>query len=156
MVEVKYSKPKYLWHENKQAGGLRTRPADVPSRFWVCCSCMSFQSFSALPRRLARSPLLQANAHVTYPACLQLVGTMNPCRCGYLTMWPRPVTGRLSAARIIRYKHLVRSSALWMCKWMCHRHCRLILDCHHQGRVRRTLLPRRRRLEEGSMHRIVS
>src|SRR3546814_15283855 len=31
-----------------------------------------------------RVSVARANAHVTYPARVQLIAAMNPCRCGYL------------------------------------------------------------------------
>src|SRR5579864_720538 len=36
------------------------------------------------PLETGRATVARVNAHVTYPARVQLVAAMNPCRCGYL------------------------------------------------------------------------
>jgi magnesium chelatase family protein len=36
------------------------------------------------PLETRRAVVARANAHVTYPADIQLIAAMNPCRCGYL------------------------------------------------------------------------
>src|SRR3546814_4162033 len=36
------------------------------------------------PMETGRVSVARANAHVTYPARVQLIAAMNPCRCGYL------------------------------------------------------------------------
>ncbi len=36
------------------------------------------------PLETARAVVARANAHITYPAEIQLVAAMNPCKCGYL------------------------------------------------------------------------
>src|SRR4051812_7766722 len=36
------------------------------------------------PLETGRATVARVNAHVTYPARVQLIAAMNPCRCGYL------------------------------------------------------------------------
>ena len=61
------------------------------SRIWACCSSTSCPSSSAAcsTRCASRSrpgsvTVARAAAHVTYPARVQLIAAMNPCRCGHL------------------------------------------------------------------------
>ena len=44
------------------------------------------QALEALrqPMESGRTTVARAAAHITYPARFQLIGAMNPCRCGYL------------------------------------------------------------------------
>ncbi|BAE53331.1 Predicted ATPase with chaperone activity [Paramagnetospirillum magneticum AMB-1] len=56
---------------------------------WCVCSIIpEFQrgALEALrqPLESGRAVVARANAHVTYPARIQLVAAMNPCRCGHL------------------------------------------------------------------------
>ncbi len=37
------------------------------------------------PLESSRAVVARANAHITYPARVQLIAAMNPCRCGYLS-----------------------------------------------------------------------
>lgn len=55
------------------------------------CVCYLIPEFSRQALESLRQPLeagrvtvARANAHITYPARVQLVAAMNPCRCGYL------------------------------------------------------------------------
>ena len=72
-------------------GGLRARPGEVSMAHMGVLFLDELPEFQRVVLDSLRQPLetgtvsvARANAHVTYPARVQLIAAMNPCRCGHL------------------------------------------------------------------------
>ncbi|MXO65112.1 YifB family Mg chelatase-like AAA ATPase [Altericroceibacterium endophyticum] len=72
-------------------GGLRARPGEVSLAHMGVLFLDELPEFQRAVLDSLRQPLetgrvevARANAHVSYPARVQLVAAMNPCRCGHL------------------------------------------------------------------------
>ncbi|MGE4323008.1 MAG: YifB family Mg chelatase-like AAA ATPase [Sphingobium sp.] len=72
-------------------GGLRARPGEVSMAHLGVLFLDELPEFQRAVLDSLRQPLetgqvtvARANAHVTFPARVQLVAAMNPCRCGHL------------------------------------------------------------------------
>ncbi|KAH2775491.1 hypothetical protein KXW38_001947, partial [Aspergillus fumigatus] len=72
-------------------GGLRVRPGEVSMEHLGVLFLDELPEFQRGVLDSLRQPLesgevtvARANAHVTFPARVQLIAAMNPCRCGHL------------------------------------------------------------------------
>src|SRR5206468_9303257 len=72
-------------------GGLRVRPGEVSLAHLGVLFLDELPEFQRAVLDSLRQPLetgtvsvARAHAHVTFPARVQLVAAMNPCRCGHL------------------------------------------------------------------------
>src|SRR6476619_2849555 len=72
-------------------GGLRVKPGEVSLAHLGVLFLDELPEFQRALLDSLRQPLeagkvdvARANAHVTFPARVQLVAAMNPCRCGHL------------------------------------------------------------------------
>ncbi len=72
-------------------GGLRAKPGELSLAHLGVLFLDELPEFQRATLEALRQPMesgravvARANAHVTYPARVQLIAAMNPCRCGYL------------------------------------------------------------------------
>ena len=72
-------------------GGLRARPGEISLAHRGVLFLDEMPEFPRATLEALRAPMetgqttvSRAAAHITYPARFQLIGAMNPCRCGYL------------------------------------------------------------------------
>lgn len=72
-------------------GGLKVKPGEVSMAHFGVLFLDELPEFQRAVLDSLRQPLetgevtvARANAHVTYPARVQLIAAMNPCRCGHL------------------------------------------------------------------------
>ena len=132
-------------------GGLRGRPGEVSLAHLGVLFLDELPEFQRATLEALRQPLesgrasvARVNAHVTYPARVQLVAAMNPCRCGHLDD-PALACGRRRAARrSISRGSPGRCSTASICISTCRRSRPPISRCRRRRKAR----PRWRRASQ--------
>jgi magnesium chelatase family protein len=106
-------------------GGLKVRPGEVSLAHLGVLFLDELPEFQRAVLDSLRQPLetgevdvARANAHVTFPARVQLVAAMNPCRCGHLGDPALGCSARRAAPPIIRARSPARCSTASTCTSM--------------------------------------
>ena len=123
-------------------GGLRVRPGEISLAHLGVLFLDELPEFQRGVLDSLRQPLetgnvsvARAKTHVTFPARVQLVAAMNPCRCGHLGDPALACSRAPGAPRIIRREYRALCSTASICMLMCKACPRPISRFRHQPKA---------------------